>query len=109
MSVAEAIVQRIIYYVYLSCMSDQDCKLHFCSPTAPCKVALSLLAPLLTLKLVASAWYAVVKDLTNDTFFSNVEEGVYYPHAWHINTRVRKAVLLSHYRVFRTIHSDAGT
>ncbi|KAF7358434.1 Protein kinase domain-containing protein [Mycena venus] len=103
-----AIVQRIAYHVYLSCMSDQDCKQHLCSPTAPCKVALDLLTPFLTLKLVASAWNTVVKNLKLDAFFSSVEEGVYYPHDWHINTRVRRAVLLSRYRVFRTIHSDAG-
>ncbi|KAF8201331.1 kinase-like domain-containing protein [Mycena galopus ATCC 62051] len=39
------------------------------------------------------------------TFFSPVEDG-YYPHAWHINTRVRKSVLLARYRVFRTISSE---
>jgi hypothetical protein len=102
-----AIVEQIVHNVYLSCVSgpNSDCKQHFCSPAAPCRVAQELLAPFLN----SSSWNAAVKTYKLDAFFSNVEEGVYYPHPWHINTRVRKAVLLSRYRVSRTICSADGT
>ncbi|KAF7341903.1 Protein kinase domain-containing protein [Mycena sanguinolenta] len=103
-----AVVQRIVHHVYLSCVSDLGCKQHFCSPVAPCRLAVDFLGPFLTLKLVASLWNTAVKTYKLDAFFSNVEEGVYYPHSWHINTRVRKAVLLSRYRVFRTIQAEAA-
>ncbi|KAJ7735719.1 kinase-like domain-containing protein [Mycena metata] len=103
-----AIVQCIVHHVYLSCISNLALSPHFCSPTAPCKVALALLAPFRTLKLVTSLWKRVADDYKVDKFFFNVEEGVYYPHAWHINTRVRRAVLLSRYRIVRTIDSDGG-
>ncbi|KAJ7679754.1 kinase-like domain-containing protein [Mycena rosella] len=102
------IVQRVVHHIYLSCTVSDPCKQHFCSPASPCRLALDLLAPFLTLKLVASSWNTAVKQYKLDPFFLNVEEGVYYPHAWHINTRVRKAMLLSRYRVFRTIDSEAG-
>ncbi|KAJ7213654.1 kinase-like domain-containing protein [Mycena haematopus] len=104
-----AIIQRIVHHVYLSCVFDPalGCK-HFCSPVALCRGALEVLAPFLGLRLVASSWNTAVKAHKLDAFFSNVEEGVYYPHPWHINTRVRKAVLLSRYRIFRTIQSEAG-
>ncbi|KAJ7018678.1 kinase-like domain-containing protein [Mycena alexandri] len=104
-----AILQCLVHHVYLSCISNLTPSRHFCSPTAPCRVALPLLAPFRTLKLVSSLWKSVADEYKIDTFFLNVEEGVYYPHAWHINTRLRKAVLLSRYRIFRTIDSDGGT
>jgi casein kinase I family protein HRR25 len=70
------------------------------------------LAPFRKLRLVASWWNTAITsyeaDVKDTTFFSNVEEGVYYPLPWHINTRVRKAVLLSRYRVVRTLQSEAG-
>ncbi|KAJ7480837.1 kinase-like domain-containing protein [Mycena latifolia] len=103
-----AVVQCVVHHVYISCMSGPGCREHFCSPAAPCRVALELLTPFLALKLVASGWNNAVKEYKVDAFFKNVEEGVYYPHAWHVNTRMRKAVLLSRYRVFRTIDSEAG-
>jgi hypothetical protein len=108
-------VERIAYHVYdVSCLprfSAPGCDKHFCSPAMPCRVAQDLLAPLYSLRLVTSSWNAAVKRFQHSmahTFFSRVEDG-YYPHPWHINTRVRKAVLLSRYRVFRTIHSESGT
>ncbi|KAF7377475.1 Protein kinase domain-containing protein [Mycena sanguinolenta] len=104
---------------------------HLCSPTAPCIIAHALLAPLVVLRLVHSTWDAAVRSLglglgsgfgedrgsrekglnkanANSAFFAPVEEGTYYPHAWHVDTRVRKAVLLGRYRVFRTISSEEG-
>ncbi|KAF7330640.1 Protein kinase domain-containing protein [Mycena sanguinolenta] len=48
------------------------------------------------------------KANANSAFFAPVEEGTYYPHVWHVDTRVRKAVLLGRYRVFRTISSEEG-
>ncbi|KAJ6482500.1 kinase-like domain-containing protein [Mycena sanguinolenta] len=108
---------------------------HLCSPTAPCIAAHALLAPLLALRLVDSTWDAAVRSLgvrsrslsgydehdsrggglnhanlnhTNANFFAPVEEGTYYPHAWHVDTRVRKVVLLGRYRVFKTISSEEG-
>ncbi|KAJ7041014.1 kinase-like domain-containing protein [Mycena alexandri] len=110
------IIDRIVNEVYLSCLPQlniptPECNKHFCSTTSPCRRALILLAPLLSVRLVASSWNTAFKNFQHSTrgaFFSTVEDGVYYPHAWHINTRVRKAVLLTRYRVFRTIHSEAG-
>jgi hypothetical protein len=109
-------VEWIVYQVYLSCLSQfntysSGCDQHFCSPAMPCVGAQALLAPMFCLRLVDSTWNAAVKnfqDSIREVFFSRVEDG-YYPHTWHINTRVRKAVLLSRYRVFRTIASEDGT
>ncbi|KAJ7489188.1 kinase-like domain-containing protein [Mycena latifolia] len=107
-------VERIVHYVYDLCLPQLDapgCSTHFCSPATPCKVASDLLSPLATLRLVASAWNVAVEKLRQslrETFFSRVEDG-YYPHRWHINTRVRKAALLARYRIFRTIASEDGT
>ncbi|KAJ7220668.1 kinase-like domain-containing protein [Mycena pura] len=105
------IVEQVVSHVYLSCLSQfRGPQQHFCSPAIPCRVALDLLKSWLSLRLVASPWNAAVNKLRHfarDAFFSRVEDG-YYPHAWHINTRIRKAVLLSRYRVFRTIVSEDG-
>lgn len=105
-------VERIVYHVYLSCLSrfNTPGNKHLCSPAMPCGGALNLLVPFLTLKLVASLWNTAVKSFQEskrESFFMRVEDG-YYPHAWHINTRVRKALLFSRYQVFRTIHSEDG-
>ncbi|KAJ6568485.1 kinase-like domain-containing protein [Mycena capillaripes] len=107
---SEAIIHCIVHHVYLSCITEPALKQHFCSPKAPCRVARALLAPILTLKLVGSSWNTAVQNynLPLPPFFHAVEDGVYYPHSWHINTRVRKSVLLVRYRVFRTIDSEAG-
>ncbi|KAJ7628872.1 kinase-like domain-containing protein [Roridomyces roridus] len=106
---SEAFVQGVVHHVFLACISSLDFgSQHVCSPAAPCIVARDLLAPFLALKLVAPSWNTAVKARTPDTFFSNLEEGVYYPHSWHINTRMRKASILSRYRVFKTIHSEDG-
>lgn len=107
------LVERIVHHVYLACLpqfNTPGCNKHLCSAATPCRAALLLLFPVLSLKLVASSWNTAVKNFQHtmrEAFFSRVEDG-YYPHAWHINTRVRKAVLLSRYRVFRTINSEAG-
>ncbi|KAJ7472423.1 kinase-like domain-containing protein [Mycena galericulata] len=108
-------VEYIVYHVYLACLpqfnSPADCNQHFCSPATPCKEALPCLSAVLSLKLVAPSWNTAVKNFQHnmrEAFFSRVEDG-YYPHPWHINTRVRKAALLSRYRVFRTINSEAGS
>ncbi|KAJ7705596.1 kinase-like domain-containing protein [Mycena rosella] len=108
-------VERIVYHVYdISCLpqfNTPGCGKHVCSPATPCKVARELLAPLSALRLVASSWNTAVQNFRQamrETFFSRVEDG-YYPHPWHINTRVRKAVLLARYRVFRTIQTEAGS
>ncbi|KAJ6551203.1 kinase-like domain-containing protein [Mycena capillaripes] len=108
-------VERIVYHVYLSCLSQFNTNTipgnkHLCSPAIPCRGALHLLLPLLTIKLVASSWNTAVKNFQqskHESFFSRIEDE-YYPHAWHVNTRTRKALLLSRYRVFRTIHSEDG-
>ncbi|KAJ7097626.1 kinase-like domain-containing protein [Mycena epipterygia] len=109
------LVERVVHHIHINACLPQfktpDAKKHFCSPAMPCSAALSLLAPILCLRLVASPWNAAVQKFQRSMsaeFFSRVEDG-YYPHAWHINTRVRKAVLLSRYRVFCTIHSEAGS
>ncbi|KAJ7251128.1 kinase-like domain-containing protein [Mycena haematopus] len=103
-------MDRIIHHVYLSqCFSQFNTK-HLCSPTAPCSVAHALLAPMLSLRLVDSTWNNAVTNFRHslNAFFAPVEEGTYYPHAWHVDTRARKAMLLSRYRVFRTISSEEG-
>ncbi|KAJ7100750.1 kinase-like domain-containing protein [Mycena belliarum] len=106
-------VERIVHHVYESCLfriEAPGCRTHFCSPAAPCKVARDLLSPLANLKLVAVSWNAAVhafQQTKYPRFFGDVEDG-YYPHAWHINTRMRKAVLLARYRVFRTFTSEDG-
>ncbi|KAJ7182820.1 kinase-like domain-containing protein [Mycena crocata] len=108
---APKILRQIAYHVYLTCLPDFSNSRHFCSPATPCTAALEPMAPLLSLRLVAPSWNTAVQDLQNslrEIFFSRVEDG-YYPHPWHLNTRVRKAVLLSRYRVFRTIHCEAGS
>ncbi|KAK6974585.1 kinase domain-containing protein [Favolaschia claudopus] len=105
-----AVIQCIIHWVLTSCVSsvNSDGIRHLCSASAPCKTALDLFSPFFTLKLVNSVWNNSIRELKLEAFFSNVEDGVYYPHSWHINTRVRKGVLLSRYRVFKTIQSEAG-
>ncbi|KAK7052100.1 kinase domain-containing protein [Favolaschia claudopus] len=112
-------VERIVYHVYLSCISAKDFHSdnsdwtgrHFCSPSMPCRWAQNLLAPLLSLRLVDTTWNGAVKNFQTsqrETFFSPVEDGVYYPHKWHLNTRMRKALLLSRYRIFQTISCEDG-
>ncbi|KAJ7677971.1 kinase-like domain-containing protein [Mycena polygramma] len=117
MSLAElplAALERIANHVYLDCLpqfNTPGCTKHFCSPTIPCRRALDLLSPLLSLRLVVSSWNAAVKTFQEgmrESFFSRVEDG-YYPHVFHVNTRVRKAVFLSRYRVFRTLESEDGS
>ncbi|KAJ6630424.1 kinase-like domain-containing protein [Mycena sp. CBHHK59/15] len=107
-------VEAIVLCVYSSCLGElkvSDCPQHFCSPAKPCRKALEIIYPLLSLRLVAPVWNEAIQCLRGslqEAFFCRVEDG-YYPHRWHINTRIRKSVLLGHYRIFRTITSEAGS
>ncbi|KAJ7621336.1 kinase-like domain-containing protein [Roridomyces roridus] len=106
-------LDRLIYHVYLTCLPfNPGSTKHLCSPGAPCILARAFLSPVLDLRLVASSWNTAVlafQQTKRGAFFEQVEDGVYYPHPWHINTRIRKAVLLSRYRVFYTIASEDGS
>ncbi|KAF7299211.1 Protein kinase domain-containing protein [Mycena indigotica] len=106
------IVEGIINEVYLSCSSFLVDTRHYCSLSTPCPAALEEIAPFVNLRLVSSTWNASVTKIQHSIrgkFFTDVEAGVYYPHAWHINTRVRKSVLLGRYRVFQTISAEEGS
>ncbi|KAJ7069980.1 kinase-like domain-containing protein [Mycena amicta] len=107
-----AIVEVVANELYLTCLFQLNRSQHYCSLAAPCKPAVDVLAPFLSLRLVSMTWNKAIMEVQRDQrgiFFSNtVEEGVFYPHTWHINTRVRKSVLFWRYRVFRTIQSEAG-
>ncbi|RDB19268.1 Casein kinase I isoform alpha [Hypsizygus marmoreus] len=88
---------------------------HYCSLDHPCRIVFAILSPFFDLRLVASSWNSGIKNTlqslrptsgSGDSFFKRVEDA-YYPHPWHINTKVRKYVLLRRYRVHHTI-SDRG-
>lgn len=81
---------------------------HYCSLRTPCATAARAFQPVQTFRNVAAAWNRAFKAHCSGTagdFFASVED-VYYPHAWHINARVRAAALLGRFRVLRTIEED---
>jgi hypothetical protein len=81
---------------------------HYCSLRRPCHSAISALSPLLTLRLVSRACNAVFLRLAeSNAYFQSVEDA-YYPHSWHINTKIRRGIILERYRVFRTLYSEGG-
>ncbi|GLB35695.1 hypothetical protein LshimejAT787_0212600 [Lyophyllum shimeji] len=103
----------VSFYTRKSCDLEPD--EHFCSLSDPCRVAFSaFLAPILSLRLVSAAWNVAVSSAlasfdpgNTSRFFKRVEDA-YYPHPWHINTRVRIHVLLRRFRVYRTISSECA-
>ncbi|KAG6826932.1 hypothetical protein H0H92_013872 [Tricholoma furcatifolium] len=92
---------------------DFDPNEHFCSLSNPCQLAWSsVLSSFRSLRLLASSWNTGVVSVLRSSsqlsdFFKRVEHA-YYPHAWHINTKIRKHVLLGRFRIFKTIDSEDG-
>jgi len=83
---------------------------HYCSLQRPCTVAYSLFSQVYKLRLVSRDWnfcFFLFCSSSENRFFRRVEDA-YYPHAWHINTKIRKAVLLGRYRIFNTIDTEDG-
>lgn len=94
------------YQCYVSQLDSPE--QHYCSSSNPCRIAFFTLSPIFTLRLVSSVWNdAVLKVCCNSGFFKRVEDA-YYPHLWHVNTKVRTAVISRYYRVYRTIKSEHG-
>lgn len=105
------VLRLIVYNLYLLCVEDRNLDVHFCSLNNPCRVAWLGLSPLFSTRTVSSAWNDAIlgiSTLKEHLFFRRVEDA-YYPHAWHIDTKVRKGVLLNRYRVYRTISTEMGT
>lgn len=81
---------------------------HYCSLRTPCAIAARAFRPVQAFRSVATAWnraFQVHCAGAAGGFFASVED-VYYPHAWHINARIRAAPLLGRYRVVRTIDEE---
>ena len=81
---------------------------HYCSLRTPCATAAEAFRPVQAFRSVATAWnraFQVHCAGAAGGFLASVED-VYYPHAWHINVRVRAAPLLGRYRVVRTIDEE---
>ncbi|KAF9463445.1 kinase-like domain-containing protein [Collybia nuda] len=105
------VLRFIVYNLYITCVQDRNLDVHFCSLNDPCCVAWSGLLPLFRARAVSSTWNEAILEISTlkeHLFFRRVEDA-YYPHPWHINTKVRKGVLLNRYRVYRTISSETGT
>lgn len=104
------VVAGILKHVYLSCAELAGLEKHFCSLKSPCVVASRVFGSFFTLRLVSPSWNDAIQVICSSeesAFFSRVEHA-YYPHAWHINTKVRKSILLNRYRVFYTISTEYG-
>ncbi|KAF8888304.1 kinase-like domain-containing protein [Infundibulicybe gibba] len=107
---APRVLDIILNHIYTSFISSQDLSGHYCSLENPCKAVAQILSPFTSLRLVSSTWNAGVQrcnPLAKYAFFSRIETA-YYPHPWHINTRVRKAIILGRYRVATTISAEGG-
>ena len=99
----------ILHHLYLCCISRvESLKQHYCSPSNPCRIALLALSHFFSLRLLSSSWNDAVLITCKDLGFFQRVEDAYYPHPWHINTKVRKAVLLGYYRVYHTVSSEHG-
>ncbi|KAF4614588.1 hypothetical protein D9613_003441 [Agrocybe pediades] len=102
-----------LYAILLNTWESQSSSgddLHYCSLQHPCAVASAVFSPLYGLRLVSKDWescFILFCSLKENRFFRRVED-VYYPHVWHINTKIRKAVLIGRYRVFNTIDTEDG-
>ena len=101
------VLNLILCHLCALCLQDETVEEHYCSPKNPCRVVLLALTPLLSLRVVSSAWNYAIGVLQVQNFFRRVEDA-YYPHPWHINTKVRKAILLGRYRVYHTVKSEHG-
>lgn len=83
---------------------------HFCSLAKPCVLVSLLFQHVYVLRQVSSEWnkaFLAFRSSKEYRFLRKVED-VYYPYAWHINSKVRSSVLLHRYRVFNTIDTEDG-
>lgn len=97
------------YHLCFDCAEfrNQD---HFCSLAEPCALASQLFQAIYVLRQVSSEWnkaFIAFQSSKEYRFLRRVEDA-YYPHAWHINSKVRSSVLLHRYRVFSTIDTEDG-
>jgi hypothetical protein len=108
--VVPTLVERIVTHLLeLLCEQiAQSHQRHYCALLSPCPPILPAVLMLLNLRLVSSAWNLAALRVSNKhPLFCQVEEA-YYPHPWHINSKVRRTVILQHYRVYRTIATENG-
>lgn len=102
-------LNHIVGHLYLYLIPQvENLQQHYCSLSKPCRIVLLALSHFFSLRLVSSAWNDAISKLRNESGFFRRVEDAYYPHPWHINTKVRKAVLLGSYRVYCTISSEHG-
>ncbi|KAF5318060.1 hypothetical protein D9619_012086 [Psilocybe cf. subviscida] len=90
---------------------DQTESTHYCSMRHPCVLAQHALHPILVnFRLVCKFWDWIIVHEVEDRFLQPQPEieAVYYPYTWHINTKVRRAILHGQFRVFRTIDTEGG-
>jgi hypothetical protein len=108
-SLPPKVLRLIVDQLYLCNISQvESLDQHYCSLRNPCRIALLGFSGFLSLRLVSSVWNDAVSKLRQTSgFFRRVEEA-YYPHLWHVSTKVRRAVLLRYYRVYCTISSEHG-
>lgn len=100
------LILRQLYLIYVDAFVSQ----HYCSLKMPCLPASTHLSKFLASRLISSDWNRAYQSLLSSkahAFFSEIER-VYYPYPWHINTRVRRAVLMNKYRIYRTIQTEYG-
>ncbi|KAF8220713.1 hypothetical protein L208DRAFT_1063358, partial [Tricholoma matsutake] len=81
---------------------------HYCSLSDPCRIAFLAFSHFLSLRLVSSLWNEAVSKVRQESSFFRRVEDAYYPHLWHVNTKVRKFVVLRYYRTYHTISSEHG-
>lgn len=83
---------------------------HFCSLAKPCALASQLFQTVYVLRQVSSGWNKAFIEFQSSKeyrFLRRVEDA-YYPHPWHINSKVRSSILFYRYRVFNTIDTEDG-
>ena len=84
---------------------------HFCSLARPCALASKSFQTVYILRQVSSEWnkaFMAFQSSEEYRFFRRKIEDAYYPHAWHINSKVRSSILFHRYRVFNTIDTEDG-
>src|ERR1700730_89648 len=92
---APSLVERIITNLFelLQEQIAQSHQRHYCSLLNPCLPILPTVLTVFNTRLVSSAWNLTALRVANKSpFFCRVEEA-YYPHPWHINSKVRRDII----------------
>lgn len=108
-SLPPKVLHLIVDHLYLcNVLQVESLEQHYCSLSDPCRIAFLAFSHFLSLRLVSSLWNEAVSKVRQESSFFRRVEDAYYPHLWHVNTKVRKFVVLRYYRTYHTISSEHG-